>query len=201
MYAYCAMCNVDFSVAGGGVFQVKRHCQSKKHSSRMQELNDHPKIDSLVTQTKRHDQDTCAELYFTRFIAEHNLPFAVADHFNHLCPVMFPDRKITAGFACAHTKKAALLTHAAINEPLVKACQEQLFTLLCDGGNHNFEKKYFGIMVRFWEERLGKVVTRFLDAPVCNIATRETLFPALSAVLEAQERERETMEKSDRICL
>ena len=66
-YAYCAVCNVDYSVAGGGVFQVKRHCQSKKHSSRMKELNDHhPKIDSLVTQTKQRDQVLCAELYFAR---------------------------------------------------------------------------------------------------------------------------------------
>ena len=40
--------------------------------------------------------------------------------------------------------------------------------------------------MRLWEERLGKVVTRFLDAPVCNIATGETLFQALSAVLEAR---------------
>ena len=88
------------------------------------------------------------------------------------------------------TKTAALITHAlapAIDRPLVKACQEQPFTLLCDGGNDNFEKKYFGIMVRLWEERLGKVVTRFLDAPVCNIATGETLFQALSAALETRE--------------
>ena len=40
--------------------------------------------------------------------------------------------------------------------------------------------------MRLWEERLGKVVTRFLDAPVCNIATGKTLFQALSAVLEAR---------------
>ena len=144
-YAYCTVCNVDFSVAGGGVFQVKRHCQSKKHSNRIKELNDHPKIDSLVTQGT-HDQVTCAELYFATFIAEHNLPFSVADHFNRLCSVMFPDSRIAAEFACARTKATALITHAlapAVNEPLVKACQEQPFTILCDGGNDNFEKKYF----------------------------------------------------------
>ena len=101
------------------------HSQSKKHSGKMKELNDQPKIDSLLPQTKHHDQVTCAELYFATFIAEHNLPFAVADHSNRLCPVMFPDSKIAAGFACARTKTAALITHAlapAIDEPLVKAC-------------------------------------------------------------------------------
>ena len=73
-----------------------------------------------------------------------------------------------------------------MNEPLIKACQEQPFTILCDGGNDNFEKKYFGIMVRLWDNKLGKVITRFLDASVCNIATGETLFKALEAVLEAR---------------
>ena len=100
---------------------------------------------------------------------------------------MFPDSKIALEFACAHTKTAALVTHAlapAINEPIIKACQEQPFTILCDGGNDNYEKKYFGIMVRFWNERLAKVVTRFLDAPIVNIATGENLFNAMSKVLE-----------------
>ena len=25
-FAFCTVCNVDFSVAGGGVHEVKRHC-------------------------------------------------------------------------------------------------------------------------------------------------------------------------------
>ena len=40
--------------------------------------------------------------------------------------------------------------------------------------------------MRFWEEGLGKVVMRFLDAPVCNIATEKALLQALSEVLEAR---------------
>ena len=42
-----------------------------------------------------------------------------------------------------------MITHAlapAVNKPLIKACKEQPFTIICDGGNDNFEKKYFGIM-------------------------------------------------------
>ena len=29
-FAHCTLCQIDFSVAGGGVHQVKRHCESKK---------------------------------------------------------------------------------------------------------------------------------------------------------------------------
>ena len=72
---------------------------------------------------------------------------------------------------------------------------KQPFTILCDGVNDNFEKKYFGIMVRFWDEKLRKVVTRFLDAPVCNIATGESRISRYTGSTSY------TMEKSNSFCL
>ena len=187
-YAFCSLCDVDISITGGGVHQIKRHCANKKHCSRVQEVSSQPTIStaecSQAEATKLSDQVCCAELCFARFVVEHNMPFAVADHFNCLVPVMFPDSKIAAEFACARTKIAALITHAlapAANEPVLTALLTQPFTILCNGGNDNFEKKYFGIMVRFWDEQIRKVGTRFLDAPVCNIATGETLFNALAS--------------------
>lgn len=44
-FAFCKVCNVDFSVAGGGVHQVKRHCRNKKHTNKMKDLRAQPKID------------------------------------------------------------------------------------------------------------------------------------------------------------
>ena len=42
--------------------------------------------------------------------------------------VMFPDSKIAKEYACAHTKVAALITHAlapAVNGSVIEACQKQ----------------------------------------------------------------------------
>ena len=119
---------------------------------------------------------TCAELYFARFVVEHNLPFAIADHFNSICSVMFPDSKVASEFFCTRTKATALVTHALapeVNETVLKACRIQPFTILCDG-------------VRFWDNLQDKVVTRFLDAPVVIIATGETLFRALDNALQSR---------------
>ena len=102
---------------------------------------------------------------------------------------MFPDSKVAAEFSCARTKTTALVTHALapeVNEPVIKACREKSFTILCDGGNDNFEKKYFGILVRFWDDQLDRIAIRFLDAPVVNIATGETLFQALDSTLQTR---------------
>jgi len=46
------------------------------------------------------DKVTKAEVLFTSFIAEHNLPFLVADHFTQLCKVMFTDSEIAQKFNC-----------------------------------------------------------------------------------------------------
>ena len=109
-YVFCTVCQLDFSIAGGGVHQVKRHCQSKGHTDRMKDMKRQPTLQVSLKNTAT--QVNCAELYFAMFIAEHNLPFAVADHFNKLCSVMFPESKIAAEFACTRTKTAALVTRA-----------------------------------------------------------------------------------------
>ena len=145
-YAFCSVCGVDISIAGGGVHQVKRHCSNKKHCSRVLEATSQPRISEVCSQSqsKKFVEDVChAELHvcFARFVVEHNLPFAVADHFNKLAPLMFPDSKIANEFACARTKAAALVTHAlapAANEPVLEVLRKQCFTILCDAGNDNY---------------------------------------------------------------
>ena len=57
---------------------------------------------------------------------------------------MFPDSKIAEAFSCARTKTAALVIHAlgpAAESVVTRTCQNQPFTVLCDGGNNNFDKK------------------------------------------------------------
>lgn len=94
---------MDISVAVGGVHQVKRHCVNKRHSNQVSELRTQPRITEVSrnqSNARVLSEQVChAELCFTRFVAQHNLPFAVADHFSTLVPIMFPDSKIATEFA------------------------------------------------------------------------------------------------------
>ena len=56
----------------------------------MEQLNDHPKINLLLTQTKHNDDVACTELYLTRLTADHKLPFVVADHSNRYAQDVVP---------------------------------------------------------------------------------------------------------------
>ena len=60
-FAFCTVCNVDFSVAGGGVHEVKRHCSIAKHKSFLDGVLAQPcitsvlqKINHVVIRPKRH---------------------------------------------------------------------------------------------------------------------------------------------------
>lgn len=100
---------------------------------------------------------------------------------------MFPDSKIAEAYSCARTKTTAIITHAlapAMREVVDKACSSSAFTILCDSGNDGIDRKYFAILVRYWDDVMGQAVTRFLGMPTCNIATAEELFEALDGTME-----------------
>ena len=190
-YAHCTVCNCDFSICGGGVHEVKRHCSSAKHTELLKDIETQPSITSAFSSSKPSLQEPVmtAELFFTSFLVEHNLSFATADHFSKLCKAMFPDSQIAQRYSCGRTKTTAIVCHAlapAANSLVTEACVKGPFSILCDGGNDKLDKKYFGIMVRYWDDQLGMAVTRFLAMPVCNIATGQSLFDALEAELSSR---------------
>ena len=189
-FVHCDICGTDFSIASGGSHEVKRHVEGRRHVERAREAVAQSSITDLFQRDRDSvgDKTTAAEIYFATFIAEHNLSFLTADHFTKLCKKMFPDSKIAERFACGRTKATAIVKCAlapALNAVVVAECQKSPFTILCDGGNDVIEKKYFAIMVRYWSQSARQAVTRFLCMPVCNIATAEALFEALSKELES----------------
>ena len=79
--AFSTLCRVDFSVAHGGRSDCQRHVSTKKHQDFVaaSEKNTHKQISGYFTQQK--DTSTInAEVLFTEFLIEHNVPIAVADH-------------------------------------------------------------------------------------------------------------------------
>ena len=165
--------------------------ETKQHKERAKGTTNPSTITSSFASSSNQldEQVTTAEFYYTAFIAEHNLSFASADHFIKLCKVMFSDSKIAQSYACGHTKTQAIITQAIaphLNSHVEAACKTSPFSILCDGGNDQDVRKFFAIMVRYWNECERQVVIRFLAMPVCNIATGESMFDAIMQELESR---------------
>ena len=68
--AHCKLCNTNFSVTAGALYDVKRHAKS------ITNFVDDKKSSSVIL----------SETLFSNFVAEINLPFSLADHFTKLLP-------------------------------------------------------------------------------------------------------------------
>lgn len=74
---------------------------------------------------------------------------------------MFPDSKIAEAYSCGRTKTTAIITHAlapAMRDEVVSMCRWSPFTIICDGGNDQVDKKYFAVLVRYWDDKVNCVL-------------------------------------------
>ncbi|KAK2185100.1 hypothetical protein NP493_246g02099 [Ridgeia piscesae] len=121
-----------------------------------------------------------AEVKFAQFVAEHNLSFAVADHFTKLTKQLFPDSVIAGRFSSGRMKttmivKKALAPHLdAYVVKLSQNSQTKATTRV---------RRSLVILVKVFDAKTDHAATRFLDIPICNIGTGENIFNAIDDCL------------------
>ena len=114
--------------------------------------------------------------------AEHDLPFLVNDHATLQFKRMFTDSTVAEGYKCGRTKMTYTITHGTyptfiteLNDKL----RNNVFSLQIDESNKMYGKKFFIMLVKFFDDELGKVVNRFWDSKITNKATADLLVKAI----------------------
>lgn len=98
-HAFCSACRLDFSVAHGGMNDCTKHVGSVSHKQKASVAGQSQKITSFMSGSSQF-QCINAEVTFTNFIVEHNLPIAVTDHAGPIFRKMFPDSEIAKNWMC-----------------------------------------------------------------------------------------------------
>ena len=105
--AYCKVCSKHFSVSHGGIDDVRRHGEGKKHF----ELFNTRKSTNQVTKyyissnSSSLDENVIkAETLISLAMAKHNVPLAFADHLAKVVKVAIPDSSIAKKYACGRGK-------------------------------------------------------------------------------------------------
>jgi hypothetical protein len=80
--AHCKLCNTNFSVAAGPL--VKRHTKRSTHVTAVEASSKTKSITNFVD--KKSSSVILSETLFSNFVAEHYLPFSLADHFTKSLP-------------------------------------------------------------------------------------------------------------------
>jgi hypothetical protein len=70
--AFCTLCSSNFSVASGGLYDIKRHSETSLHKKAVTATNKTPQLHQFMPTKSVDDQVTRAETLFSNFIAEQN---------------------------------------------------------------------------------------------------------------------------------
>lgn len=106
-----------------------------------------------------------AKILMICFIAEHNLPFTIADHMIDLCKAMFPDSAIAQGMCMKKTKCTELtktLGKCVTNE-LVEKLKHCNFSVIVDESTDVSTTKCLTVIVKYYDPETKAINTGTLE--------------------------------------
>ena len=162
------ICDKSIPVEHQEKANLDRHWNSEKHIDLLNSKRDQRPITQLFVAVVS-DVDRLVstdEVKVNGFLAEHNLPFATADHLGPLFSTIFLDSKITKPYACGKSEALCILNHAIapeLKETLVNQMETDYFSIATNGSNNQGLNKTDPVTVRIFDINQHKVATNFLD--------------------------------------
>ena len=131
-----------------------------------------------------------AELKLAGFIAEHNLPFLLMDHLSELLSSVCPDSRIAANVQCKRTKTTCIIKNVLgplFHNDVATSLQQNPYSLLVDESTDVASMKQLCVVVRYFDDALNRVSTRFFSLIDIPRADAATLYDSFRQELEQDE--------------
>lgn len=151
--AFCVPCRKDIKISHGGLHDLNDHIGTKKHKeySKTQQLT---QPISMFVENQQQEKVDRAEVLFSDFLVEHNIPLISADYAGPLLGKMFPHSKIASQYGCALTKTTQFigtLAHEDRNE-IVEELRTLPFSLATDRSNDIGCAKLYPFVIKYYSE-------------------------------------------------
>uniref|UniRef100_H3AJE2 HAT C-terminal dimerisation domain-containing protein n=1 Tax=Latimeria chalumnae TaxID=7897 RepID=H3AJE2_LATCH len=185
-HAKCTWCQKTFSIAGGGVRDVRSHARSAKHTAIGLAQKTPKKTEDLETVAHKK-KITESELKLVNFIVKRKLPIRLVDDILDNVADWFPDSKIAKAMSCRWTK-ASMMVKNVIGKVTKQDLCDKLwscnFTLLGDESTDISTTEKMALVAIYFDEKLSKVQHRFYHLVDLKEATAENVFFAILSILE-----------------
>ena len=160
-HVYCQMCRANINIGHSGLYDCRKHIESMRHVHTTGKACS--KINTFFSKDTKFATIN-AEMLFTSFLIEHNIPIAVGHHSGPRFKRMFPDSKIATQYASGQKKTTAIV------ETLAKECDDNISTILEKGPNSiaadastDMESiTLFPRVVKYFDSKQGKVMCMLL---------------------------------------
>ncbi|KAL8559602.1 hypothetical protein ACOMHN_008313 [Nucella lapillus] len=138
------------------------------------------KVDSLVDAKIR----TCT------FLAEHCLPLSLAPDLIAFCQKLAADTQCLENLAMCRKTATYTMTHgvaADFRDNLCERLRKTHFSLNIDEATNNSNNKVVNVLVRYFNDEKGVVITQLLGSFIENVATAQNIFAGLMSLIEPLE--------------
>lgn len=181
-HAFCMWCCKSYSISNNGKSTLIAHSKTELHWKRRNTVCSSSNVLGFVKPVSREEvfekKVLCAEIQASLSLAEHNIPFTYADHFDELIKAAFDDSSIASSFHSKRTKSSYLLTDGlfpCLHKEVVESLKTNKFSLLIDESNKKYGTTYLNLLVKYFDESLGKITTRFFKSVTVGHAKAKNL--------------------------
>ena len=129
--------------------------------------------------TPMQEKVATAEIKSAAFFAEHNISFAVADHFTDFCKSAFTDSNICKDMSVKRTKMSYLIQDGIAHyehKDLISILKEQKFSLVIDESTDISVTQVLAIVVRYFDFVKCDVIDAFLDSIIVEDGSAQGLY-------------------------
>ena len=163
-----SLCSKDINIEHQGRAGITRHINGNAHKKAQEAKRKQPGIYSIFLKPSipLESQVRRAEVKVTGFIAEHNIPLAVADHLGPLFKDIFHDSKIAENYACGKTKTTCILNRAIkpeLQKNLINQMKKDCYSISTDDSNDQGLKKMNPVTARLFEINQHMVANQCLE--------------------------------------
>ena len=164
-----SLCSKDINIEHQGRAGITRHINGNAHKKAQEAKRKQPGIYSIFLKPSNplESQVRRAEVKVTGFIAEHNIPLAVADHLGPLLKTYSKTySKIAENYACGKTKTTCILNRAIkpeLQKKLINQMKKDCYSISTDDSNDQGLKKMNPVTVRLFEINQHMVANQCLE--------------------------------------
>jgi hypothetical protein len=165
-----------------GKQDVVKHCHTQGHQDQAQLLESQSRI-RFNAESNETLKRTVAELKIAVLTATSNIPMAFHDSLSPTINKVFPDSGIACKYRSASTKATCMLNLAVapmLVDDLVQQMKTHPYSLSTDGSNDTGLHKMNPAMVRIYDIKENRIVTRFLDMCPSTSSTAEAIYSVLN---------------------
>ncbi|XP_042884051.1 uncharacterized protein LOC122260719 isoform X1 [Penaeus japonicus] len=188
-----AFCNKCQKIFAASLTTIRRHMETQIHAASTSSDADSMKDDAHAEGPDLLQQIKISTILMISFIAEHNLPFLIADHMTDLFKTMFPDSAIAQAMHVKRSKCSDFVKKVGnfITDGLIQKLRKYRFSIIIDETTDVSTQKCLAIIVKFFDAEEGAMKTRLLDLvdvygdnPDLTGSTGESLYQNLLRILK-----------------